>query len=167
MKFAWTVLLPCAVLLVSCDGKKPAPATLPDPPPVVGRKIPLSEYERGVISVNGHKIDVYIARNAVEQAEGLMFTEYNGLGKDEGMIFVFDEIAPVSFWMRNTIQPLDIAFIKANGVVANIRTMQAMDETSQPSEGPVKYAVEVHDGWYKEHGVKAGAKFDLGGIKAK
>ena len=166
MKWLW-IALPCAALLASCDGQKPAQKAGPQPAPAIGRNIPLSAYDRGVISVNGTKISVYIARNAEEQREGLMFTEYNGLGKDEGMIFIFDEEAPASFWMKNTIQPLDIAFIKANGVVANIRTMRALDESSQPSDGPVKYAVEVHDGWYKEHGVKAGTKFDLSGIKAK
>ena len=91
-----------------------------------------------------------------------MWLQGKELGDEEAMIFVFEDDQERSFWMRNTLIPLDIAYLNSKGVILNIRQMQALDESPQPSEGKARYAVETHEGWFKAKGVAKGAKFDLG-----
>jgi len=93
-----------------------------------------------------------------------MWIETDELGADEGMVFVFTADEERSFWMRNTLIPLDIAYLDSSGRILNIRTMQPLDESPQPSIGKARYAVETHAGWFKAKGVGSGAKFDLGSL---
>lgn len=65
-----------------------------------------------------HSFRVEVARTVAEQAQGLMFRE--SLAPDAGMIFPFDPPRPASFWMKNTLIPLDIIFIRADGTIARI-----------------------------------------------
>jgi uncharacterized membrane protein (UPF0127 family) len=87
---------------------------------------------------------------------GLMFRE--SLGKDCGMLFVFDESAERSFYMKNTKIPLDIAFINENGIIETIKELTPLDETLVTSDAKVLYALEVNRGWFNSHGVKVGDK---------
>jgi len=109
-------------------------------------------------------IDVYVADERAERADGLMFVEDDELGDDEGMVFVFSGEEQLSFWMENTLIPLDIAFLDASGKILNILQMKALDPTPQPSAGPAQYAVEMHVGWFEKKGIKAGDKFDLSAL---
>jgi uncharacterized membrane protein (UPF0127 family) len=63
--------------------------------------------------------------------------------------------------MENTLIPLDIAYLDEKGKIVNIRQMQPLDRSPQPSSGPAKYAVEMNVGWFEKNGVKAGDQFDL------
>jgi uncharacterized membrane protein (UPF0127 family) len=138
------------------------PVTTVTPPP--SRNVPLSSYDRSKISVNGTPIEVYVADERAERADGLMFVKDDELGVDEGMVFVFVAEEQLSFWMENTLIPLDIAFLDKDGKILNILQMQALDPTPQPSAGPAKYAVEMHVGWFEKRGVKPGDKFDLSSV---
>jgi uncharacterized membrane protein (UPF0127 family) len=154
---------------IACSPKKESPVVAETKPPVDGssqsaRTVPLSAYGRATLSVGKNKIDVYVADEIAEQQDGLMFVKHGELAQDEGMVFVFGESEPRSFWMRNTLLPLDIAYLDDNGRILNIRLMQPLDESPQPSAGAARYAVEMHGGWFAEHGVKAGDKFDLKGL---
>jgi len=76
---------------------------------------------------------------------------------DEGMLFVFEYPQPLSFWMKNTYLPLDIAFVSTDYRVLNILPMKPMDETPRyTSAGPALYAIETNQRWFAKHGIKAG-----------
>src|SRR5687768_16033080 len=156
-------ILVCAVLLVGCDDKdEPLPRATP--PPVIGREVPLGQYGRSTVSINNIEIPVYVADEAGERAEGLKFVKKGELGENEGMVFVFSSSEQLSFWMENTLIPLDIAYLDEDGQILNIRQMQPLDLSPQPSSGPARYAVEMNEGWFAKNNVEAGDKFDLSKI---
>lgn len=132
---------------------------------IQSRAVPLSKYKKATISVKGKKIKVYVAGTREEQEVGLMFVKNNQLLANEGMIFVNKDEQYRIFWMKNTVIPLDIAYLRSNGTIINILTMRAYDESQYPSDAPAMYAVEMHAKWYAKHGVKRGDKFDLSGLK--
>ena len=111
------------------------------------------------ITQNGktHRFRVEVARTPAEQAQGLMFrTE---LGPDEGMIFPSATPQFRSFWMRNTVIPLDLLFIGADGFVSNIAANAVpYSEDSIPSAGPVVAVLELAGGRAAELGITAGAR---------
>jgi len=59
-------------------------------------------------------------------------------------------------WMRNTLIPLDVAFIRKDGVITDIKAMQAHDETSITSSQEVSHAWEMNKGWFKRNDIKVG-----------
>ncbi|MGI8924677.1 MAG: DUF192 domain-containing protein, partial [Fimbriimonadales bacterium] len=126
MKIVLEIAL-CACL-ASCDqGETEAVPGVPPRPQSMERKVPLSAYGRTAISVKGKTLNVYVADDQDKQAEGLMFVKYDQLGANEGMIFVFPDELPRSFWMKNTLIPLDIAYLKSDGTVLNILLMAPLD----------------------------------------
>ncbi len=91
------------------------------------------------------KFMVMIADNDHTREIGLMFRK--SMRPEEGMIFDFHDAQDVSFWMRNTILPLDIIFISASGQILNIAAnAKPFDETPLPSEGPVRAVLEINAG---------------------
>jgi uncharacterized protein len=100
------------------------------------------------------EVQVEIADERAEQQRGLM--ERTELAENAGMLFVFDRDAPRSFWMRNTLIPLSIAYIASDGRIVDIQDMQPLDETSHPSAEPAQYALEVNQGFFAERGIKVG-----------
>ena len=89
-----------------------------------------------------------------QRATGLMHrTE---LGDGEGMLFVFDRDLRLSFWMKNTVIPLSIAFISADGTITEIRDMRPLDLNPVVSTRYVRYALEVPQGWFYRVGVAPG-----------
>lgn len=162
---AW-LALPVALLLAGCEKQAPKqPVVEQEPSSLAMRTVPLESYGRATISVNGIEIDVYVADENSERAEGLMFVQKEDLAADEGMIFVFPTDQELSFWMESTLIPLDIAFLDSKGKILNIRQMQPLDRSPQPSDGPGRYAVEMREGYFAEKGVKAGDTFDLSGLE--
>lgn len=87
---------------------------------------------------------------------GLMNTTEAELPTDRGMIFVFDDDSIRSFWMRNTIIPLDIAYIRTDGTIVKTYTMQPLDETGYSSIQAARFALELRAGQLQQHGIKAG-----------
>ena len=82
--------------------------------------------------------------------------ERTELAENAGMLFVFDREEPRSFWMRNTLVPLSIAYIASDGRIVDIQDMQPLDETSHPSAEPAQYALEVNQGFFAERGIEVG-----------
>ena len=74
------------------------------------------------------------------------------------MLFVFDEPAQQCFWMRNTPTPLIIAFLADDGSIVNLADMKPFDEASHCSSQPVRYALEMNQGWFAKRGIKPGFK---------
>lgn len=108
------------------------------------------------IRVGSHPVDAEVAATPPERQTGLMY-RFN-LPADRGMLFVFPEPQPLSFWMRNTYVPLSIAFIDAQGRILNIEDMAPRDETGVPSRGLALYALEMRKGWFAERGIQPGTR---------
>jgi len=102
-----------------------------------------------------HNFKVEVVDTPESRAQGLMFrTE---LADDAGMLFDFKEDRMVSFWMQNTLIPLDMVFIGSDGVVKNVHVnARPMDTTSIPSGAPVQFVLEIPGGRSQEIGLKAG-----------
>lgn len=106
------------------------------------------------LTIKGKKLRVEVARTEKEKERGLMFRE--GMGKDEGMLFVYEGENPLSFWMKNTRLPLSIAFIDKDGKIVDIQDMEPFSLQSYISAYPAKYALEVNRGWFKRNGIHLG-----------
>ena len=100
------------------------------------------------------EITAEIAANDEDRAQGLMHRKE--LPDGEGMLFVYDWDHQMSFWMKNTLVPLSIAFIASDGRITEIRDMQPQDLSSIRSSRSVRYALEVPQGWFGRAGVRLG-----------
>jgi uncharacterized protein len=108
------------------------------------------------VRVGPHPLKVEVVSNDADRARGLMYRK--ALGRNEGMLFVFDEPAYHSMWMQNTLIPLSVAFIDAQGTILNILDMEPQTLDAHVSAGPSIYAIEVNKGWFAAKKVKAGDK---------
>ena len=108
------------------------------------------------LKVGPHPLKVEVVASDADRARGLMYRQ--SLGRDEGMLFIFDEPAYHSMWMRNTLIPLSVAFLDDKGTILNILDMEPQTEDSHMSAGPAIYAIEVNKGWFAAKKVKAGDK---------
>ena len=103
------------------------------------------------------KFDIELALNEAERARGLMFREK--LGPYDGMLFDFHQEAPVSFWMKNTLIPLDMVFIAADGTIRHIHANAVpLSTDTVPSQFPVRAVLEINGGSAKLLGIKPGDK---------
>ena len=103
------------------------------------------------------KFDIELALNDAEHSLGLMFREK--LGPYDGMLFDFHREAPVSFWMKNTLIPLDMIFIAADGTIRSIHANAVPHSTETiPSQFPVRAVLEINGGSAKLLGIKPGDK---------
>lgn len=117
---------------------------------------PQTNLPRTVLSVGIHQIQVQVARSQEQHATGLMFrTE---MPQQEGMLFEFSSPSQQCFWMKNTFIPLTAAFVSDDGTIVNLEDMQAQTTASHCSTKPVRFVLEVNQGWFAKRGLKAGAK---------
>jgi uncharacterized membrane protein (UPF0127 family) len=106
-------------------------------------------------SANGdHRFTVFVARTPAQQERGLMFVR--SLPGHRGMIFHYDPPQDVVFWMKNTLIPLDIVFIRSDGTIVRITNAKALDETPLPAGEPIAVVLEIRGGRAAELGVKTG-----------
>jgi uncharacterized membrane protein (UPF0127 family) len=115
--------------------------------------LPVTQLAAGI-----HVIHAEVANTETERERGLMFRKE--LPGNNGMLFVFDVPDQQCFWMHNTPLPLSIAFIADDGTIVNIEDMAAETDTSHCSRKPVRYALEMAQGWFANKGIKAGKKID-------
>lgn len=106
------------------------------------------------LDVDGHPVVAEIADSADERAQGLM--NRASMGPDEGMLFVYPDEEPRSFWMHDTPLPLTIAFADRKGVIVKIADMTPYDEGRVQSLYPAMYALEMNVGWFASHDVGVG-----------
>ncbi len=112
------------------------------------------------LGVGGHQVLVEIADDPAERSRGLMHRE--SLPEDQGMLFVYpDERAALGFWMRNTLIPLDIAFVDRELRIVDIQRLEPLDETTRYSAAPAMYALEMNAGWFEKHGVRVGDRIEF------
>ena len=95
-----------------------------------------------------------VADSDQERQMGLMYRE--SLGQNEGMLFVYPDSGERYFWMKNTTIALSIAYINEEGEIVRIKDLTPLSEQRVSSEYPVKYALEMSQGWFKRNGVRMG-----------
>jgi uncharacterized membrane protein (UPF0127 family) len=103
-----------------------------------------------------HNIRAEVARTPVQTQTGMMFRRE--MAQHEGMLFVFDGLERRCFWMKNTLLPLSIAFIADDGRIVSLADMQPQSEESHCSAEPVRFALEMNQGWFAKRGIKPGFK---------
>ena len=111
------------------------------------------------LTIRGKTIKVEVVRTEKEKARGLMFRER--MGKDEGMLFVYEREEMLSFWMKNTRLPLSIAFIDKNGRIVDIQDMEPFSQEIHVSARPSQYALEMNRGWFAGEGIKVGDRVKM------
>ena len=143
-----------AVAVAACSPTV-APADTPAGQPQTGlRQVPLT-----ITSASGvHRFTVDIAATPQQQETGLMFVKR--LAPDRGMIFPYDPPRPVAFWMHNTLIPLDMVFIRADGSIARIATAKPLDDTPVPSGEPVAAVLEIAGGRAAQLGIVPGDRVE-------
>jgi uncharacterized membrane protein (UPF0127 family) len=103
-----------------------------------------------------HNIRAQVALSPDQRATGLMHRRE--MPQLEGMLFVFEQPTVQCFWMKNTLLPLSIAFVADDGTVVNIDEMKPQTLDSHCSDKPVRFVLEMNQGWFAKRGVKPGFK---------
>jgi uncharacterized membrane protein (UPF0127 family) len=120
-----------------------------------GGQTGLAQVPLTIRSANGaHRFTVEVAATLKQQEQGLMFRR--SLGPNHGMIFPYDPPQEVGFWMRNTLIPLDMIFIRADRRIARIASAKPLDETVVPSGEPIVAVLEIAGGRAAQLGIRAG-----------
>ncbi|MBO7516567.1 MAG: DUF192 domain-containing protein [Spirochaetia bacterium] len=111
------------------------------------------------IKINQWELTVEIADTQAAQEKGLMGRE--NMAEDHGMLFVYDRDSRKSFWMKNTLIPLSIAYIAADGTIREIYDMEPLSTRIVESRYSVRYVLEVNQGAFLRHGIKEGDKVEF------
>ena len=115
------------------------------------------ESKAGKVSINAE-----FARTPSQQQQGLMYRKE--LKDGDGMLFIFEKDDVLSFWMKNTIIPLSIAYIGSDGRILDIYDMEPENLNPVRSSRSVRYALEVPVGWFTRAGIALGDKLDTGNL---
>ena len=108
------------------------------------------------LSAGIHAIEAQLARTPQQREIGLMFRKT--MGPNQGMLFAFEQPSQQCFWMKNTLLPLAVAFVGDDGAIVNIDTMKPQTLDSHCSSAPVRFVLEMNDGWFAKRGIEAGQK---------
>ena len=139
-----------APLAAGCKPDQPAPAaTQPATTAESSTRLPTTR-----MAVGSETFVLEIAYRPEDQETGLM--NRKSMPADHGMIFVFPAERNLTFWMRNTLIPLDIVYADRGGKVVSVKQMKPLDESVVPSHGPAMYAIELNADAAARVGVKAG-----------
>ena len=176
-------LLLLIALLAACGSEatpgaalSPTAAVSPEPSATAAPRSPASPaltippihpsvdgYGGAVVEVDGNRLAVLVADTPDERRHGLM--EVPDLPDDVGMLFVFGEDRRGGFWMKDTLIPLSIAFIAADGSIVDILDMEPCpsgdDCPSYVPDTEYRYALEVERGWFEARGIEEGETVDL------
>lgn len=121
---------------------------------------PQMNLPRAKLSAGMHQIDAQVAATPEQRSTGLMFRKE--MPQHEGMLFVFEQPSVQCFWMKNTLLPLTAAFVADDGTIVNLADMKPQTTDSHCSARPVRYVLEMNQGWFAKKNIKAG--FKLGGV---
>ncbi len=132
------------------------PATMPEPTFTKEGQLSLISGKTGEVIKD---IDIEKADNEKERTIGMMYRK--SMPDTQGMLFIFDKSEPQSFWMRNTLIPLDIIFIGEDKTINTIHSNATpLSEQSLPANEDSKYVLEVRGGFCLQYGVEVGDKID-------
>ncbi|WP_409519462.1 DUF192 domain-containing protein [Pulveribacter sp.] len=124
--------------------------------PATAQSGPQLDLPRVELAAGMHRIDAQVARTPEQRQIGLM--QRRDMPAHEGMLFIFDQPATQCFWMKNTLLPLTAAFVADDGTIVNLADMKPQTEDSHCSAKPVRYVLEMNQGWFSKRGLKAGAR---------
>ncbi len=110
-------------------------------------------------TLGGVAVTLEVADEEAELKEGLMYRQ--SMPQDFGMLFVFETEETRTFWMKNTLMDLDIAFLDKAGIIIDIKRMQKGSERITASDAPAMYAVEMNAGWFPKNNVEKWAKLEI------
>ncbi|GAA4025342.1 DUF192 domain-containing protein [Actimicrobium antarcticum] len=105
-----------------------------------------------------HVIRAEVAATSAEREQGLMYREK--MGPNEGMVFLFGAPAGVCMWMKNTPLPLSVAFLDDDGKIVNIEDMKPQTTESHCAVKPIRYALEMNLGWFKQKNIRPGSTIE-------
>jgi uncharacterized protein len=117
---------------------------------------PQLDLPRAKLSAGVHQISAQVAQTPNQRSTGLMFRKE--MPQAEGMLFIFEQPGMQCFWMKNTLIPLTAAFVADNGEIVNLVDMKPHAETPHCSTQPVRYVLEMNQGWFAKKSIKAGAR---------
>ena len=120
---------------------------------------PQLDLQRIKLSAGMHQIDAQVALTPEQRQTGLMHRKE--MPQHEGMLFIFSQPTQQCFWMKNTLLPLTAAFVADDGTIVNLEDMKPQTTDPHCSAKPVRFVLEMNQGWFGKKGIKAGAK--LGG----
>jgi uncharacterized protein len=124
---------------------------------------PQTNLPRIKLQAGMYQIDAQVAQTPEQRSIGLMYrTE---MPTHEGMLFVFEQPSTQCFWMKNTLLPLTAAFVADDGTIVNLADMKPQTTDAHCSTKPVRFVLEMHQGWFAKKGFKAGTR--LGGAPFK
>ena len=103
-----------------------------------------------------YQIDAQVALTPDQRQIGLMHRP--DMPQHEGMLFVFEQPSPQCFWMQNTLLPLTAAFVADDGTIVNLEDMKPRTTDSHCSAKPVRFVLEMNQGWFAKKSIKAGYK---------
>lgn len=115
-----------------------------------------TDLPRVALQASLHRIEAQVAQTPRQREIGLMYREK--MPMNEGMLFVFEQPTVQCFWMRNTRIALTAAFVADDGTIVNLADMKPMSDDSHCSKKPVRYVLEMNQGWFAAKGMKAGSK---------
>jgi uncharacterized membrane protein (UPF0127 family) len=127
-------------------------------PQIRAQDAPQLNLPRTRLSAGMYQIDAQLALTAEQRATGLMYRRE--MPQHEGMLFVFEQPAGQCFWMKNTLLPLTAAFVADDGTIVNLADMKPQTTDSHCSLKPVRYVLEMNQGWFSKRGLKAGSKLN-------
>jgi uncharacterized membrane protein (UPF0127 family) len=117
---------------------------------------PQTNLPHAQLTAGMHRIDAQVAATPAQRQTGLMHRK--DMPQHEGMLFVFEQPGVQCFWMKNTLIPLTAAFIADDGRIVNLADMKPLDESSHCSAQPVRYVLEMNQGWFSQRHLVAGAR---------
>ena len=124
---------------------------------------PQTDLPRMAMGAGIHRIEVQVAATPAQRQIGLMWRK--DMPANEGMLFIFEQPSVQCFWMMNTLLPLTAAFIADDGSIVNLADMKPQTTDSHCSSKPVRYVLEMNQGWFSKKGLGAGAR--LTGLPAR
>lgn len=163
-----------AAVTVAVPTAAPKPAAAPAPKPVV-TDVAAQDYQMPPLPMarvtltdafkGTHVVEAEVAATGPQRTRGLMWRTELSAGK--GMLFIFAAEQPLSFWMRNTLIPLDMIFIdKKLRITGIVKNAEPKTMTSRGVDAPSLYVLEVPGGWADKTGLQAGGTVRLDGIQA-
>lgn len=118
--------------------------------------VPQTDLPRTKITAGMYLIDSQVAITQDQRATGLMHRKE--MPQSEGMLFVFEQADQQCFWMKNTLLPLTAAFVADDGTIVNLADMKPQTTDSHCSVKPVRFVLEMNQGWFDKKNIKAGFK---------
>lgn len=115
---------------------------------------PQRDLPRVTLGADMYRIDAQVALTPDQRQIGLMYR--SEMPQHEGMLFVFEEPAQQCFWMKNTLLPLTAAFVADDGSIVNLVDMKPQTTDSHCSTKPVRFVLEMNQGWFAKKSIKAG-----------